>query len=181
MIVTAILVGLAANIDNLTVGIAYGVQQRVVRLVHNLLIAATTTAVTCAALMAGRALHRHVLSMVPNWISGLMLILFAVAGLLRPGERSAEAGCIGAPEWREVVFLAVTLSINNIGLAIAGGFAGLGYGSALTSVFGFSIALLSAGQFVGQRASRRIADTLRQDWIGSFILLAAGVMMLSGL
>jgi len=180
MIVTAILFGLAANADNLAVGTAYGVQHRRISRLHNLLIAFATTAVTCAALFAGSLLHRHLLPALPNWLGGAMLILLALAGFLWPKQAPADAAAAGVAGWREVAVLAAALSVNNIGLAIAGGFAGLPYAVALAAIFCFSIALLSAGLFIGESAGRRLASTLSQAWIGNAILLAAGLMMLSG-
>lgn len=180
MIAAAVLFGLAANADNLAVGIAYGVQCRRIRVQHNLLIAFATTAVTYAALLAGSQLHRHLLPALPNWLGGALLVVLAIAGFLRPNQRTAEAAASGVAGPREVAVLAGALSVNNIGLAIAGGFAGLHYGLALAAIFCFSVSLLSAGLLIGEGAGRRVARTLRQAWIGNAILLTAGLAMLSG-
>ncbi len=56
MIATTVLFGLAANTDNVTVGIGYGLKRRKIGWAGNLLIAILTTAATVAALAAGRAI-----------------------------------------------------------------------------------------------------------------------------
>lgn len=180
MIVAAILFGLAANIDNLSIGIAYGVQRRRIRLVHNLSIAFATTAVTYAALLAGGQLHRHLLPSLPDWLGGAMLILLALAGFVRPDRPAGTTAMRGTTGWREAGYLAAALSVNNIGLAVAGGFAGMHDSVALAAIFCFSVALLSAGLFAGETAGRRLTDALRRAWIGNAILLAAGLVMLFG-
>ena len=181
MFAASILLGLAANLDNLGIGIAYGVQNRLIRLPQNVLIAAVTTAITYAAFAAGDGLHRYLLASLPNWLSGGCVIAFALFGLIRSGAQATAIGCHGEIGWRETVVLAATLSLNNIGLAIAGGFAGLSYRAALASIFGFSIALLSAGQIIGREASRSVDTMLTQPWIGNVILLLTGIMMVLGL
>lgn len=180
MTATAILFGLAANTDNLAIGIAYGVQRRRIRLLHNLLIALVTTTVTGAALNASSQLHRVLLPALPDWIGGAMLILLALAGFLCSKQRPEEAAGAGLMDWREAGYLSGALSVNNIGLAIAGGFDGLHDAGALTAVFCFSVALLSAGLFIGGIASRQLANTLSNARIGNAILLVAGLAMLFG-
>ena len=175
VIVPAILIGLAANADNLSIGIAYGIQGRNIRPVQNLLVAGVTTAVTLAALLAGRAVHRHLLSAVSNWLGGAILILLALAALARPAKRNSQAIYGGAVGWVDVAVLSASLSINNIGLAIAGGLANLPRVPLLASVFCFSVAMLCVGQVAGSQASRRVTGALSQAWIGNVGPAGGGV------
>lgn len=181
MLAAAILLGLAANIDNLTIGIAYGVQRRRIRVRHNLLIGIVTTAVTGLAFAFGQALHRYLLAMLPGWLSGAMLIAMALFGLLRSQARPGHALHAGIAAWPEIACLALALSVNNVGLAIAGGFAGVGYAAALAAILGFSLALLPLGQAIGRHAGHRLDAALMQPWIGHAVLLLAGVMLLFGI
>ena len=82
----------------------------------------------------------------------------------------------------ETLFLSGALSINNVGLAIAGGIGGVGYISAALSIFCFSVAMLALGQAVGGNFIRvkLVPQMLRYPKSGNAVLALAGVFMLVG-
>jgi putative Mn2+ efflux pump MntP len=80
---TALLFGLAANTDNLTVGTAYGVRQRGIPWEQNLFIGIVTTAVTLMALLAGRNVRAVLPAALPDWAGGILLIAMAAWGFYR--------------------------------------------------------------------------------------------------
>ena len=89
---STLLFGIAANSDNLTVGIAYGAKRRRIRWEHNLLIAVVTTAITLVALAAGREIREALPAKLPdvlaysesrNWI-------FLIEAVHSSGPISAE-------------------------------------------------------------------------------------------
>src|SRR5690242_7767742 len=119
---STLLFAVAANTDNLTVGIAYGMKQRWLRWRHNLLIAFATTAITLAALSTGREIRTILPSRLPDMLGGGLLIALAAWSiyrdqrgaamqLARPGSGLPERTAVGLGE---SVILAGTLSINNI-------------------------------------------------------------------
>jgi hypothetical protein len=69
----------------------------------------------------------------------------------------------------ETLFLAGSLSINNIGLAIAGGIGGIDYASAAASIFCFSVVMLALGQAVGTNFIRlkSLHRVLRHPMVGN--------------
>jgi hypothetical protein len=69
-----LLFGLAANTDNLTVGIAYGMKRSSIRGAQNLLIAVVTTLVTLLALVAGQQIRTVLPTDLPGTIGGVLLI-----------------------------------------------------------------------------------------------------------
>lgn len=181
----ALLFGLAANADNLGVGVGYGLKRRRISLLSNLLIAGFTTVVTLLAIFAGELVRRSVLPAAPNIVSGVLFIVFALWGMRR--DRSNVDGVLRLPEAsdggtasvRETLFLASALSINNIGLAFAGGVGAIGY-SALLSIFCFSVALLSLGWAIGAYFDHPSTWLLNGPTLGNIILACVGVMMLFG-
>jgi hypothetical protein len=82
----------------------------------------------------------------------------------------------------ETLYLSATLSINNIGLAIAGGIGGIGYGPAMLSIFGFSVFMLALGQALGDRMEDvlPIRPKLSNEMLGSAVLFVAGALMIAG-
>ncbi len=183
--VPALLFGLAANVDNLTVGMAYGVKRRWISPAQNLLIAAGTTGITLLALAAGWRVRDALAPGLAETAGGVLLIALAAWGYWRERAGStvfavAETGSrllLG-----ECFFLAGALSINNIGLAIGEGLGGVFYVPATVSVFGFSVAMLALGQAIGQRVARwgRVHRLLRSPAMGNIVLALAGGLMLAG-
>ena len=79
----------------------------------------------------------------------------------------------------EAVALSLTLSINNIGLAFAGGLGGIGYWAAAIAVFAFSVTLLALGQRIGGNLLR-LPQRLSRLANGHAVLALVGVLMLTG-
>jgi putative Mn2+ efflux pump MntP len=78
--------------------------------------------------------------------------------------------------------LAGTLSINNIGLAVASGIGGISYASAAVAIFCLSVAMLSLGQAIGTSLTRvtAVSRVLRYSLSGNAVLTLAGLLMLAG-
>ena len=189
-VASILLFGLAANTDNLTIGVAYGMKNRWIRWRQNLFIAIVTTLVTLVAMALGRQIRDLLPSKIPDILGGTLLLVFATWNFHRertgvsnrpssPTSRCAEQAAVAMGE---SFFLAGTLSINNLGLAIAGGIDGVRYISAACSIFFFSVAMLALGQAVGSRFARMrsVSRVLRHPTSGNAVLALAGVFMLAG-
>ena len=189
-VASIVLFGLAANSDNLTIGVAYGMKHRWIRWQQNLFIAIVTTLVTLVAMALGRQIRDMLPSKIPDILGGALLLVFATWNFYRertgvsnrsslPASRCAEQATVGTGE---CVFLAGTLSINNLGIAIAGGIDGVRYISAACSIFFFSVAMLALGQTVGSNFAqmRSVPQVLRYPMSGNAVLALAGVVMLAG-
>lgn len=187
---STLLFGLAANVDNFTIGVAYGIKQRRIGWWQNLLIATVTTAITLVAMAFGRQIREALPSRMPDILGGAMLLIFAIWNIYReragttarpaiPGAKFAGRLSVGVAE---SLFLSASLSINNVGLAIAGGIGGIGYRSAAISIFSFSLAMLAFGQAVATNlaAVSWVPSVLRHPVSGNAALALTGVLMLAG-
>lgn len=187
---STLLFAVAANTDNLTVGIAYGMKRHWINWQQNLLIAVVTTAITLVALTFGRLIREMLPPNLPDMLGGALLISLAtvslywersgaVARFAQPVPSFADRTSVGVGEG---LFLAGTLSINNIGLAIAGGIGGVSYTSATTAIFCLSIAMLTLGQSIGTSLTRvkLVSRVLRYSMGGNAALALAGVLMIAG-
>ena len=189
-VASTMLFGLAANTDNLTIGVAYGLKHRWIGWQQNLVIAAATTLLTLLALALGRQIREMLPARMPDILGGVLLLTFATWNFYR--ERTGASGRPPVPTSRfaervsvgigETLFLSGALSINNVGLAIAGGIGGVGYISAALSIFCFSVAMLSLGQAIGGNFIRvkLVPQMLRYPMSGNAVLALAGVLMLVG-
>ena len=189
-VASTLLFGLAANTDNLTIGVAYGMKRRWIRWPHNLLIAVVTTFVTLVAMGLGRQIREMLPARVPDIFGGGLLLALAAWNVYR--ERTGASGRLPVPASRfsgrafvsigESLFLSGSLSINNVGLAVAGGIGGVGYIAAALSIFCFSIAMLALGQAVGSNVTRvsLFPQLFRNPMSGNAVLALAGGLMLVG-
>ena len=66
-----LLFGLAANTDNVSIGLAYGLTHRRIRWHSNVLIAVITTLITLAALAGGLAIRRVIPPRMTDLLGGL--------------------------------------------------------------------------------------------------------------
>jgi putative Mn2+ efflux pump MntP len=189
-VATTLLFGLAANTDNLAIGFAYGMKQRRIRWQQNLFIAVVTTAVTLIAMALGRQIRELLPSQMPGVLGGALLLVFAAWNFyherteptyrpLMTTSRFARRTSVGMGE---SLSLSGILSINNVGLAIAGGIGGISYISAAVSIFCFSVAMLALGQAGGSifTCARSVPRALRYPVTGNAVLALAGVLMLAG-
>jgi putative Mn2+ efflux pump MntP len=185
-----IVLGISANTENLPVGLAYGLRGVPIGLARNLVIAVVTTVATLLPLMAGRGLRGYLPPEVPNILAGSLLVGLGIFNIWIERRKSGEKAAFPpgsqakkkALGLRETVVLAGALSINNVGLGFAGGFAGLDHGPVALSVCGFSILLLWLGEWL----SRAVALPLnsRFGWLrldGNLLIVGIGILVLLGL
>lgn len=182
--------GLAANIDNLTIGGAYGLQGRRISLIQNLLIASITTLITLAAMAFGRQIRDMLPPRLTDVLGAILLLAVAAWNVCWDRIQRSKRPALRAPPpiqprsagFGEILLLAGSLSINNIGLAIPGGIGGLRYVAAACAIFGFSVLMLALGQAAGGAFVRvgSLPKVLRSPMSGNAILALAGVLMLAG-
>ena len=161
-ILSALLLSISANLDNLFLGMTYGIQKRRITLGCNLLIglfSALATFLCCglASFLLGWGPLAHLLG-------GVLIIVLGVRAMLEPAPETPEGSA--APDrlsLRDAFLLGVALAANCIGLSFGAGlagvppvWAGLAVGAASVLTVGLGNALgLKAGLLVsGQRLNR---------------------------
>jgi putative Mn2+ efflux pump MntP len=187
---SALLFGLAANTDNLTIGVAYGMKHRWIRWQQNLFIAVATTLVTLLAMALGRQIREMLPQRLPDILGGALLLVFAAWNFYREQTRVSDRLPVTTSSFTkrtsvgmgEIVFLSGSLSINNVGLAVAGGIGNVRYISAGLSTFCFSMAMLAFGQAAGSNFTRirSVPQMVRGPMTGNAVLALTGVLMLAG-
>jgi putative Mn2+ efflux pump MntP len=186
---STIALGISANTDNLSIGAAYGLRKVRIGIGSNLLIAALTAAATLIALTAGRALRNFMSSTTPDIVAGMMLMLLGLASFWLDRRKRRRESDEPTPKLteeaiglRETLALASALSVNNIGLAFAGGIGGMGYVGVGLSVAFFSIVLLWLGERLSKTLTERapgLAQRLPVD--GNVLVMGIGLLMIMGL
>ncbi|WDL97983.1 sporulation membrane protein YtaF [Alicyclobacillus sp. ALC3] len=187
-----IAIGIASNLDNAGVGIAYGVRRIRIPWPQNLVIAVISFVATLAAGLFGNAVTTWLSPLVANLIGTVVIVCVGVWVLMQPfiahrapkpkqknssfitdilrNPEAADRNNNQAIGFGEAMILGVALAMN----ALAGGFdAGITKLDVLwtsVSVGVFSFALLGLAAFSGRRYA---AETL-----GEKATIAAGILLI---
>ena len=186
-LVLALLIGIAGNLDNLGVGVAYGVRKIGIPFYSNLFIAVVAALGTLLVAYAGLGIG-HILSQaVANDIGAGVIIAVGIWVLWPrkvPGPADTSKNAIGLvhhPEHADVdlsgdisiaesLALSVGLGINAWAGGFGGGLVGLPPWLLAVSTGLFSFATLFAGEHLGRRALG--------GWLGPKATIAAGALLI---
>ncbi len=161
---TALIFALSCNLDTILLSASYAVRGIRVGWAGVLVISLVTTAVTWLSLMAGELAAAFFAAGLPNLLGGGLLVGFGCWCLLdcltRFGQGESECPTHAPDLWR-CVALAAALAVNNAGIGVAAGVAGIGVWlaaagnfvvTALAFVLGRAVGTRVAGQRLGQYA-----------------------------
>lgn len=192
-ILSFLLFATSVNLDNLLVGIAYGVKGIRIHFFSNLLIAVITTVGTVVSMLVGAVLIQFLSTGLSTLLGSMILIALGVwmmkdffwkgkvkreednvkasaNDILRDPEK-ADADCSGCIEGREAILLALALSLNNFGLGLGASIAGLNIVVTAVSSFVFSLLSLGLGVKLGRRYLSKFAGKYAALFSGLLIIL----------
>lgn len=167
---SALLLGVSTNLDNLFLGLSFGLAQRRVSAGANWVIGLFSAAATClfcclSALCTawGPAVHR---------IGGGCILLIGLWTLLP--AKNGGGGCTA----QDTAALGAALAVNCIPVAFGAGLAGIHPLAASASVGLLSVLAIRLGNFLGLRAAALplSADGLRR--LGGVLLAGLGILQL---
>lgn len=173
--ITIILIGIAANLDNLGISLAYGIKQVKIPILSNAVIALIAMLVTYVAVTAGSTVVLYISPYIANLLGSLLLCVIGVWTLL--SNSFSNQRIAGNPELfdgdknlvisiREAMALGFVLSANCLAGGIAIGANGI---SALWMVM--SIGVFS---FITIGVGSRFGSLLAKTFIGSYSTVIAG-------
>ena len=171
---SALMLGLATNLDNLMIGLMVGIQGRRVPIRFNALIALSSALAgygCCAlsALLCG-------MGRLPNLLGGALLMLLGL-GTLRGARRTDE--CPPAPEAditsRQALMLSGSLALNCLAPALASGLTGIPPLAAGGMIGLFSFFAIGLGGWLGRRTQAHLGcRTL--NILSALVMTALGVL-----
>lgn len=191
-LLSVFLFAISANIDNFTVGIAYGIKKIQIDLFNNFLIALISSAGTFLSMRVGLTLSEFMSVSVANSIGSVVLILIgiwavkdSVANQLKKHKKKhvSHANCkriLDEPELvdrdgsktldvKESAALAFALTINNLGLGIGASITGFNIYITVLFTFIFSILSIASGSMLGK--------TYMSKLFGKFAPLISGIII----
>jgi len=172
----SISIGIIANLDNLGIGISYGLQKIRIPFSSNLLIAIMSSVATAFAMIMGKFLSRVfpfansigalLLIAIGVWISfgsilqrNIFPLIYKRSKILRfimdilSNPAKADRNSNGIICNKEAIILGISLSLNCIVTGLGAGLSGLSLIPVVVSVFIFSLVTISSGYELGNRAN----------------------------
>ncbi|WP_438433988.1 manganese efflux pump [Gorillibacterium sp. sgz500922] len=186
---TIAFIGIAANLDNLGIGVTFGARSTRVPPLSNLLIALLSMASIYLAMAAGGALAVYFPALWGNLLGGGILVLIGALAIrsslpakegpsrengLRQAdlEAAARADKDGNRQisWNESLSLGLALSVN----CLASGF-GAGFSGASPLLCSLSVGLFS---FLSIDIGIRLGARIARSWLGRYSALIGCVLLI---
>ena len=188
----AVLIAFTSNLDNLGVGVTFGIQSIRVSTMSNIIIASITTLGTGLAMVLGRIVACAFPASVIDVVGGLVIIgigvltVMSAVHALRPRTASAaqvlslntssralhalfDIESRSAISTREAILLGIALTCNNVATGVGAGASGIS--PLVTAILSgvFSLLCVGGGCWLGATAGARL--------IGRFAPLLAGITL----
>lgn len=193
-ILTAILFSVSSNLDNMVIGIAYGIKKIQIRFFPNLLIALITTLGTFISMHIGSLITQfisiNIASMIGSFIIILLGFYFLIQSIINLYQNNPKITMISLKDSnnmleyaensdkdnssyidiKEAITVGASLTLNNIGTGIAASIAGVNLLSTLFFTFIFSISFIYTGILLGNRILGKV--------LGKFSPLTSGIILI---
>ncbi len=197
LIITALIFALCANIDNFTVGTAYGIKNVKISLESNLLIAIISCIGTFISMYFGKIISSFTPGYFSNILGSSILIILGLWFIMKEQDffnkkkhndivnydnlfinpDRVDADKSGNIDLKESLTLALALTINNFGLGIGASITGLSITYTLIFVFIFSILFIALGDILGKKfLSYNLGKY--SNLISSIVIIALGIFNL---
>lgn len=185
-LITAILFSFSANIDNIAIGISYGIKKIHICIYKNIVIALFTSFFTFLSMYLGNYIAILLSENIANILGPIVLLFIGfysiVSELIKKKNNNNilvfQDRKINVLSFKELTTLTFMLSINNIAVGIAASVAGINMLVATISTFLFSLFLLYIGNIIGLKALNNKFIEKYSCFISSFILIIIAIIQL---
>lgn len=194
ILVPAFLLSLSACLDNIVIGVAYGMKKTKIPFYSNLLIAIITSFGTLISMMFGKLIATIIPMYISQALGAAMIILIGIYFILDYAIKNKRGKtpiheAIGDIEstqqnlcyiqdqccspqkinFKETIMLAFALTINNLGIGVSASLAGVNIAATVTLTFIISILTIVLGVAMGFNIIGRI--------FGKYASLVSGILM----
>lgn len=192
-LLSAFLFSLTSNLDNVVIGIAYGIKKIKIRISSNLLIALITTLGTLLSMTAGKLIAGFMPLYMSNVIGAFIIIVlgfyFLTQSLLNlkcPTEtnelalkdvkeaahyaETSDKDKSGDLNLKETFFVAMGLTINNLGTGIAASITGVNIQITVLFTFILSLVMMSVGRSIGHNVLGKV--------LGKYAPMISGILLI---
>ncbi len=181
--ISAILLGIATNLDNLLLGAVYGARGKRIPVLSNICIALGSALATYACCALASLLRPY--GRLFNIFGALILICIGLYPLL-PKRKKAGTGDTDCPDQgqpggtisrKETMLLSSALAVNCLGASFGAGMTGMDAGLLTLLVAGCSFIAVLIGNRAGRMAKKTVNENLL-NWVASGTMVVIGVIEL---
>ena len=184
-IVSSLLLVLSANMDNIIVGLSYGIKKVKIGPLANLLIAVITLIGTVLSMALGKILLKIIPGNFVNSLGSIILLLIGLWTIIQPLLKSSDSDSIfenpekvdidksSVIDAKESIILALALTVNNLGIGVGASIAGLNIVVTSLLTFVASILTITLGYFIGSRYLARVVNKRTTVISGLIIIILA--------
>lgn len=182
-LLTSTLFSISANIDNIPIGISYGIKKIHVTFLQNIFISIFTAIATFTSMQIGKNVLNFFDIKLANLVGSILLIILGTIPLaklfFKRKKRSYEENAFYSSKAlisiKEIIFIIITLSINNIATGIAASITGINalYTAICTLIFG-SI-FLYVGNHLGKKINNKLVQAYSEIF-SSLLLILLGLI-----
>lgn len=190
---SALLYSLSSNLDNLVIGIAYGVKKIKIGLISNLIIATVTSIGTLISMSVGKFISGFLPTSLTNMLGAVIIMLLGLYFLIQStlklipksysnslalknvdeimdyAEKS-DSDNSGTLNIKEAFVVSLGLMLNNLGTGLAASITGVNVSITVICTFILSIALLMLGKSIGHNVLGSVC--------GKYAPLISGVLLI---
>ncbi|WP_042476751.1 manganese efflux pump MntP [Bacillus ndiopicus] len=178
--ITIILIGIAVNLDNLGISLAYGIKRIKIPIISNAIIAILSMIVTYVAVTIGEALIDYISVYLANLLGSLLLCAIGVWTLL--SSRFVKAGCVkpfgkdknSILSLKEAITIGLVLSANCFATGIAIGANDITTIWVVISIGVFSFITIAIGSHFGMLLTKTFIGRYSTA-ISGWLLIAIGI------
>ena len=190
---SALLYSLSSNLDNLVIGIAYGVKKIKIGMTPNLIIATVTSIGTLISMSVGKFISGFLPTSLTNMLGAVIIMLlglyFLIQSILKLIPKSysnslalknvdeimdyaekSDSDNSGTLNIKEAFVVSLGLMLNNLGTGLAASITGVNVSITVICTFILSIALLMLGKSIGHNVLGSIC--------GKYAPLISGVLLI---
>lgn len=191
-ILSVLLFSLSSNLDNVVIGIAYGIKNIKIRIISNLIIAIITCAGTFLSMLFGTLISNFLPHSVANnlGVAAIMILAlyFVIQSIIKLKNNTnskelalksmdnmieyAEESDLdhsGDINIKEAAFVALGLTFNNLGTGIAASVTGVSIYFTVIATFILSIVTIMFGQTIGNH--------ILGKFLGKYASLISGILL----
>lgn len=182
--ITAILFSFSANIDNIIIGISYGIKKIHISIFKNFIISSFTALFSFLSMYLGSSIALLLSETTANLLGAFTLMIIGIYTFLKEffQKRKEISLCqtrtLNRLNLRELITIIMILSINNIAVGVAASVAGIDILVATICTFLFSFVLLKLGNFIGHKAMNNKFIEKYSNVISSIILIIIGILQI---
>jgi len=193
LIISALSFSISSNLDNVVVGIAYGIKKVRIGIIANLIIALVTSTGTALSMLAGSYISKFLPHSVANRLGAVVIIILGVYFLIQSiiklanktkskelalknvtdmieyAEKS-DLDSSGDINIKEALIVALGLTFNNLGTGVAASITGVNIELTVISTFILSILTIIFGRSVGNHVLGEI--------LGKYAPLFSGILLI---